>query len=228
MLTVIVITDEPLIEAGLRSLLGHDSDEFELVGFCRTAAEIRRACLPSNPDILLCALREAHDVLLAELREASPRSSVVVLGREFSPEYAHQALDMGIRGLVSSSAGMETLRDCLRRTGRGELWMENALSIMLLDTRPVRLSRRQSELIQLLAQGLKNKEIAGILGIAEGTVKAYLTALFDKVGAKDRFELALLGLKHLKHVDGERGAEGRLMRPVRSFVARRPDRITAA
>jgi DNA-binding CsgD family transcriptional regulator len=62
----------------------------------------------------------------------------------------------------------------------------------------VTLSRRQSQILALLVQGLKNKEIATQLGISEGTVKCYLTKLFDKVGAKDRFELALFGLRNLR------------------------------
>jgi DNA-binding NarL/FixJ family response regulator len=61
----------------------------------------------------------------------------------------------------------------------------------LLNARPNNLSRRQSQLIGLLVQGLKNDEIAAALGICEGTVKAYLTTLFEKVGTKERFELAL-------------------------------------
>jgi DNA-binding CsgD family transcriptional regulator len=61
----------------------------------------------------------------------------------------------------------------------------------------VALSRREGELVSLLSQGLKNKEIASQLSIGEGTVKVYLSELFEKVGVKDRFELALYGLKNL-------------------------------
>jgi predicted transcriptional regulator len=57
-------------------------------------------------------------------------------------------------------------------------------------------------LLGLLVQGLKNREIAAEMGISEGTVKAYLTTLFEKVGARDRFELALYGLKNLRNVRG--------------------------
>ncbi len=81
--------------------------------------------------------------------------------------------------------------------------MESALTMNLLNNRPISLSRRQSELVGLLVQGLKNKEIASALGISEGTVKAYLTTLYEKVGARDRFELALFGLKNL---GGRRGS----------------------
>ena len=59
------------------------------------------------------------------------------------------------------------------------------------------LSRREGQLITLLSQGLKNKEIAFTLKITEGTVKVYLSHLFQKVGVKDRFELAVFGLNNL-------------------------------
>src|SRR5579885_688299 len=196
MLSVIVITDEPLIGAGMKSLLA-GSAEFEFLGTVKNPAELGSVAPESSPDILFCAMSAEHDFSFEDMRAAAPRSALVILRREFSPEYAHQALDAGIRGLISSRAEAEALKDCLRRTAQGELWMENHLSMMLLDTRPIRLSKRQSELISLLAQGLKNKEIATVLGISEGTVKAYLTTLFEKVGAKDRFDLALFGLKHL-------------------------------
>ena len=63
-------------------------------------------------------------------------------------------------------------------------------------TTKVPLTRRESQVISLLAQGLRNKEIANCLGLSEGTVKSYLVSLFRKVGARDRFELAILGLKN--------------------------------
>lgn len=226
MLTITVVTDEPLVEGGLRCLLA-DGQDFRLLGCFKNAGELSEN-LQVPPDVLLCALRGEQDVSFSDLRAASPRSAVVILRRDFSAEYAHQALQMGIRGLVSSTASLELLRDCLRKTAQGELWMENSLSMLLLDTRPIHLSKRQSELIHLLAQGLKNKEIASILGISEGTVKSYLTALFEKVGAKDRFELALFGLKHLKDFKGEHAASRGAAREARSFAPGRLQKINVA
>jgi DNA-binding CsgD family transcriptional regulator len=78
----------------------------------------------------------------------------------------------------------------------------------LLVTRRVALSPRERQLLGLLPQGLKNKEIAYKLGIAEGAVKVYLTRLFRKVGVNDRFELALFTLKNLSvHATGETTSE---------------------
>jgi DNA-binding CsgD family transcriptional regulator len=70
----------------------------------------------------------------------------------------------------------------------------------------VSLTKRESQLVSLLSQGLKNKEIASTLTISEGTVKVYLSRLFQKVGVKDRFELALYGLRNLQNMNGEASA----------------------
>jgi two-component system nitrate/nitrite response regulator NarL len=105
--------------------------------------------------------------------------------------------------------------------------MERSLSTNLLNRRPLSLSRRQSQLLSLLVQGLKNKEIAASLGISEGTVKAYLTTLFEKVGAKDRFELALFGLKNHRNLEGTALRHQRSVGP-KSVLAGRSGRRTVA
>ena len=144
---------------------------------------------------------------------------VVLWARELSTELAHQAVEMGVRGFLSTTASPAHFRECLQIAARGELWMESSLTMNLLNNRPISLSKRQSELVALLVQGLKNKEIAGALGISEGTVKAYLTTLYEKVGARDRFELALFGLKNL----GGRSGNAHTGEPIRSLVPKRPE-----
>jgi DNA-binding CsgD family transcriptional regulator len=79
----------------------------------------------------------------------------------------------------------------------GGLWFEETLKTSFTSMRTVSLTRRESQLVSLLSQGLKNKEIASTLFISEGTVKVYLSRLFHKLGVKDRFELALFGLKNM-------------------------------
>ena len=74
--------------------------------------------------------------------------------------------------------------------------MEQGLCDRLLTSKRVVLTQRERQLACLLAQGLKNKEIAYSLRLSEGTVKVYLTRLFHKVGANDRFEMALFALKN--------------------------------
>ena len=172
----------------------------DLAAIYPTAAQVVGASRENPPDVILYSL--ASDVDLAQLpmvRRAAPDAAVILWAREFSAELAHQALDMGVQGFLSTTAGAESVLECLRLSVTGEIWMERSLASMLVHSRPISLSRRQSQLLGLLVQGLKNREIATEMGISEGTVKAYLTTLFEKVGARDRFELALYGLKNLRN-----------------------------
>jgi two-component system response regulator DesR len=199
---VIGCSDEPFVLAGLRAEL-NASLQFKLVASCLGRAEAISAAEKHQPDLILHSLSLDSELgVVRDLLNVSPKSSIVLWSREFGPELVREAIEAGVRGFLSTTASPEELADCLLVSAGGELWMERSLSMVLLNARPVSLSKRQRQLIELLVQGLKNKEIAYRLGISEGTVKAYLTTLFEKVGAKDRFELALYGLKNLRNVKG--------------------------
>src|SRR5207244_12826951 len=111
---------------------------------------------------------------------------------------------------------------CLKCVKDGELWFEKALTDNLMTTRRYALTRREGQLVALLSQGLKNKEIATAMDISEGSVKVYLSRLFQKLQVKDRFELALFGLKNLNPSPDSLGRSYGMKLPVwqapRSFV----------
>jgi DNA-binding NarL/FixJ family response regulator len=113
-----------------------------------------------------------------------------------STEFASKALAIGVRGILRQSLPIELQVKCLRIVAVGDLWVEQTLCEELLTARRVRLTRRERQLVSLLAQGLKNKEIAYAMTLSEGTVKVYLTRLFRKVGVNDRFGLGLFALKN--------------------------------
>ena len=208
-----------MVEIGVKALLGSDP-QFNLLEVCKTQPELLQAARHYQPDVVVCGLnRESELGGIQELQAAAPAARMVLWARDVSTEMAHQAVDLGVRGFLSTTASPAHFRECLQIAARGELWMESALTMNLLNNRPISLSKRQSELVGLLVQGLKNKEIASALGISEGTVKAYLTTLYEKVGARDRFELALFGLKNL----GGRRGNTHTGEPIRSLVARRPE-----
>ncbi len=170
-----------------------------MAGVYATVAQAAGASGGNPPDVILYSL--ALDPELAQIhivRRAAPAAALILWAREFSTELAHQALELGIQGFLSTTAGPEAVLECLQLSVNGEIWMERSLASTLLNSRPIALSKRQGQLLGLLVQGLKNREIATEMGISEGTVKAYLTTLFEKVGARDRFELALYGLKTLR------------------------------
>jgi len=201
-LNVLAFADEPVLQIGLQAVLA-GLPGFRLGGFYASVSQLAGASRQFQPELILYSLSLDPELAqLSAVRRAAPDAAIILWSREFSTELAHQALDLGIQGFLSTTAGAETILECLRFAGTGEMWMERSLANSLLHSRPVALSRRQTQLLGLLVQGLKNREIAAEMGISEGTVKAYLTTLFEKVGARDRFELALYGLKNLRNVRG--------------------------
>jgi DNA-binding NarL/FixJ family response regulator len=221
MRTVIVSTDEPIVELGLKTLLELDTD-FDLICVSHTHQDVLTAAHQHQPDVIVYGLAMEIDLgAIRDVQKVAPDSAIVLWAREVSTELAHQAVTLGVRGFLSTTASAEHFRECLQISARGELWMEKTLTMSLLNNRPVRLSKRQSELVGLLVQGLKNKEIGASLGISEGTVKAYLTTLYEKVGARDRFELALFGLKNLGDLRrAGMGSDLKGTQPLRSLVTR--------
>ncbi len=95
------------------------------------------------------------------------------------------------------NSSVESHKDCIRSVAAGKVWVDQDISQKLLQMDKIAITPRERQLMGLLAQGLRNKEIAWSLGIAEGTVKVYLSHLFTKVGVSDRLELALLALRNI-------------------------------
>jgi len=131
------------------------------------------------------------------MQHAMQSTKIVLWVNSISTELAFQAMGLGVRGILRKTLATDLQVKCLQKVQAGELWFEKALTDSFLCARRVALTQREGQLVSLLSQGLKNKEIATTLMISEGTVKVYLSRLFQKVGVKDRFELALFGLKNL-------------------------------
>ena len=149
---------------------------------------------------------------------------IVLWVNTISTELAFQAMGLGVRGILRKTLPTDLQVKCLQKVQAGELWFEKALTDSFLCARRVALTQREGQLVSLLSQGLKNKEIASTLMISEGTVKVYLSRLFQKVGVKDRFELALFGLKNLSTGQLSTSEKGRpaAVPGLRSLVLDRP------
>jgi two-component system, NarL family, nitrate/nitrite response regulator NarL len=195
---VALFSDEPLALGALQALLGSSAGLRVVAAESQTASLIE-AVRDRKPEVVLVDLSPDADLgIVRDLQQAAPGSKVVLWTRGVAMEVAWHAVELGIKGILLKTLAPELLVKCLHRVAAGELWLDSSLTKVMLTSRPVRLTPRESQLVVLLARGLKNKEIAAELSISEGTVKVYLSKLFEKVGAKDRFELALFGLKYLK------------------------------
>jgi DNA-binding NarL/FixJ family response regulator len=197
MTRILLYSNEPVLAKGLEAVL-RQTREFELLPACGALAGVMAQVAQGTPGLLLMDLtREVTFAVLGEIRRAMADLKIVLWVTSLSPELAFQAMDMGIRGILRKTLPVEAQVKCLERVRAGEMWFEKGLLYNLAAPRSIELTRRETQLVSMLSQGLKNKEIATAMWISESAVKTHLTRLFRKVGVKDRFELALFGLKDL-------------------------------
>jgi DNA-binding NarL/FixJ family response regulator len=133
---------------------------------------------------------------------------IIAWQRSAANEPSLNALDLGVAGVLNDVSTAEDVIACLGAVTAGRRWVPPSVTEAGLNTTRCHLSRREGQLLKLIAMGLRNKEIAYALCITEGTVKVYLSRLFSKVGVADRYELALLGLRHSGHESSEPPAQG--------------------
>jgi DNA-binding NarL/FixJ family response regulator len=215
MIQVIVYASRPLLAEGLRMLLTGQSAtcrKFEVLEALKSDPELQ------NTDVLVVDSDAAVTLqALVQIRRVATRAKIVLCVEEASAEFISQALSSGISGVLGKMSSTGKLRNCVDAVARGEIWIDSSLTMIFGTTRIVALTPRERQLVGALAQGLSNKEIGGKLGISEGTVKVYLSKLFQKTGAGDRFQLALLALKNLG-LSPQKGVQGGTLASECAFV----------
>ena len=193
---IFIADDHPIIQAAIGTLLksaGHD-----VVGKSASGAETLERLETSDADILILDMQMPGGSgieTLRQLRARGDRRIVLVLTASIADETIRQALDLQVSGILLKTSDPSLLIDALRAAGSGKPWIDPALMERvnaLTSKRGGRraLSQREIKLITLVREGLKNREIAEQLNTTEGTIKAYLHAIFDKVGVENRTELA--------------------------------------
>lgn len=114
--SIIAFADETLVQAGLQSLFETDP-EFKLISVCNHRTRILRVAAEHQPDLILYTLAFDSDLsVVRKLRIVAPKSAIVLWSREFDSDLAHLAVEMGVRSLLSTTASLETVRECLRNS----------------------------------------------------------------------------------------------------------------
>jgi two-component system nitrate/nitrite response regulator NarL len=194
---VLLVDDHPMIGAALDMLLRGSS--YELLGRARTAAEANREIAKLKPDLVLIDVNlpdgSGLDVLRRMSRSRS-RPPVILLTAGMDEAQLLTADDLKPEGMVLKTSDPGLLTDCMDAVVAGNRWIDPEIADRTrraqerADSAPP-LTRRERELIELVRQGLRNRDIAAELGVTEGTVKVYLHAIFDKLQVENRTELAL-------------------------------------
>ncbi|MFN0172446.1 MAG: LuxR C-terminal-related transcriptional regulator [Bryobacteraceae bacterium] len=198
--TVLVCESQPLTVEGVRSFL-RANGEFKLmnaVDSLSIAFDLVRSRRPSivvlDKSLGLPAVMD----WIGTLRSRDPDTAVIVWGVSMSESEALRLVQVGALGVIRKSVDPATFLECLRAVAAGRNWMEEDL--LHGADRNGRNSRsnltpREQQVVELVEQGLKNKEIAQEMGIRPGTVKIHLKHIFEKTGVRGRFGLALAGLR---------------------------------
>lgn len=197
---VVVCESQPVTAEGLRSLISRSPD-LELLRAVDSLATALNVVQTSGAAVLILDKAfGAQAVLecLAALEQSGSRTAAVVWGISITEAEALRFLQAGAKGVIRKSADLEALLLCLHSVASGATWMEQ--DVLSEHPRRVRdsgpqLTARERQVVELVGQGLKNREIASELGIRPGTVKVHLKHIFEKTGVRGRFGLALSGLK---------------------------------
>ena len=204
---LVIADNHPLHLAGLRQMLAGDA-EFAILGSCASGPEAMALVREQKPDVLLMDLHLKGGggfTLLGQLRAEELPTRAVVLTQELDPDEAIEVMRLGAAGVVLKDMSPDLLKRCLRKVAAGGRWMETksvatALEKVLLREAATqemakRVSQREVAVIRLVAKGLRNKEIAKALSIAEGTVKVHLHSIYAKLQLRGRAALATYASK---------------------------------
>lgn len=197
MTRVLLVDDHPMIAAALDMLLR--GTNYELAGRARTVAEANKMISKLKPDLLLLDVHLPDGSGLDLLKQISGRRSkrkTILLTAGMDDAQLLAAADLAPDGMVLKTSDPGLLLECMDAVAAGKQWIDPEIAE---GTRHAQakaasappLTRRERELIELVRQGLRNRDIAAELGVTEGTVKVYLHAIFDKLQVENRTELAL-------------------------------------
>jgi two-component system nitrate/nitrite response regulator NarL len=195
--TVLLVDDHPMIGAALDLLLRET--DYELVGRARTAAEAGKQLLSLKPDLVLLDVHLPDGSgldILKRLARARHKPAVILITAGMDEAQLLDAAELDPQGMVLKTSDPGLLLECMDAVTAGRRWVDPEIAerTRQAEARAASappLTRRERELIELVRQGLRNRDIAAELGVTEGTVKVYLHAIFDKLQVESRTELAL-------------------------------------
>lgn len=203
---ILLVDDQTMFRAGMKILLSSQAD-FEIVGEAADGEEALQKTASLHPDVVLMDLRmPVLDGAAATRRihAAHPQVRVIVLTTFDEDEAIFDGLRSGAIGYLLKDAPTDKLYEAIRSAHKGESFIQPSVAARLVaefsrlsQQAPAwsqlvePLSPREMDVLRLLANGLTNREIASQLVLAEGTVKNYVTNIFNKMGVDDRTSAAM-------------------------------------
>ena len=224
---VLISDAQPIVLEGLRSVLNQHAS-IQVVGEANDGAETIEKTVDLEPDVVLLDLKIPRVdcmTILRSIQTRAPRTKVILFTAGDNKEEFVEAMKLGCSGILLKETPTSLIEKSIQRVHAGEIWLDSNTTAAVIrhfssprdfpaahtgvtatptngkSTRErAQLSQREREIIVLIAQGYKNKEIAEKMFITEQTVKNHLHNVFDKLGVSDRLELALYAIHNSLHV----------------------------
>ncbi len=197
---VAVCDTQPVTAEGVKTVLD-PCDDLQYADYADSLAAAAELARRTAPDIILVDKAFGIQSVLqwvGEMRSQFPTIGLVVWGVSMTESEALRFLQCGARGIVRKTSSASLVLACLRAVSLDRNWMEDSVfkDALRADRYPrSELTAREQQVLDLVEQGFKNKDIATELGIRPGTVKIHLKHIFEKTGVRGRYGLALNGLR---------------------------------
>jgi len=219
--TLLIADDHPLFRAALRGAAADAVAQLQVLEAESLDGVLAALDSRADVDLVLLDLHMPgnHGLAgLAAIRAQYPAVAVVVVSANDDPRVVRRALDHGAAGYLPKSSGLDELREAIRSVLACEQWLPASLRASVsraqsshqdteLAARLASLSPQQFRVLSLVAHGLLNKQIADRLDVQERTVKAHLSAIFERLGVRNRTQAGVV-LRELELSDPSRQLEG--------------------
>jgi DNA-binding NarL/FixJ family response regulator len=203
---VFLLDDHTVLRQAVRVMLESEAD-IEVVGEAGDASAGVPEIVRTNPDVALVDLKMPGTSGLSairSIREDAPRTGIVVFTMYKNPAYVYEAMNTGASGYILKSATREELVRAIRAVHQGSGFLQAEVTKPLLlrlaadakvESDRTNLTLREIEIVELLAEGHGNREMARLLAISEETVKSHLRRIYEKLGASDRAQAVAIALR---------------------------------
>jgi DNA-binding NarL/FixJ family response regulator len=195
---VLCVDDHPLVRKGIASILANEAD-ITLVGEADNGRDAVRLFRELRPDVVLMDLRMRDFDGIETTRAIHgefPDARIVALTSYDGDQDIYRALEAGVRGYLLKETAYADVVHAIRTVHAGKRMMPPEVAERLSEHFPkIALTLRETEVLELVAKGLGNKEIADQIGTASGTVKMHVQNILDKLGAADRTHAVTLAIR---------------------------------
>jgi DNA-binding NarL/FixJ family response regulator len=196
--TVVIVDDHPVVRDGLNAMLSAEQG-IQVVGEAGTGAEALELIEKLRPDVVVIDLIMPDLTGTEVIRRVCANSSdisFIVLTSVAGDEDIYKSLEAGARGYLFKDMARKELVQAIRAVKTGERYIPHAVGGRIAENLPrTGLTHREIEVLQMLAEGLRNKEIAERLGVADATVYAHVKRILEKLNVSDRTHAVTVGLR---------------------------------